>query len=178
MSEALFSYSVPQFVRGINVAKNLLQKLREHAQSLDIEESVLINDRLYCNMFDFKGQIQIISDTAKNTVARLSQQEAPAMADTEATLDELEARLDKTLEYIGKATAADFAGAELRAIVMGIGPEAEAEFKNGTDYLQGFALPNFYFHLTTAYNLLRKNGIQLVKQDFIGAIDIEVRPIG
>lgn len=177
MSETIFSYSVPQLVRGLNVALSLLAKARDYAAAKEIESSVLVNDRLYCNMFDFKRQIQIISDTAKNGVARLSEQQPPEMPDDETTIEDLETRLKQTLEYIEKFSVEDFSGAEERSVTMPLGPGAEGVFKSGTDYVQGFMLPNFYFHLTTAYNLLRKNGIDIGKQDYIGAIDLEIREV-
>ena len=177
MSNTLFDYSVPQISRGLNVALALLDKAIAYAKEKDIDTAVLINDRFFPTMFDFKRQIQIISDTAKNGVARLSAQEPPAMADEETTIEELQARITKTLDYVNSIKVEDFAGTDERQITMPLGPGAEGVFKNGAAYLQGFMLPNFYFHLTTAYNLLRKNGVEVGKQDYIGAIDIEIREV-
>ncbi len=177
MSQAIYDYSVPQICRALNVALNLLEKADKFAQENDIENTVLINDRLVATMHDFKRQIQILTDTAKNAVARLSSQEPVVMEDNETTLEQLVARVEKTLELVERFSAGDFAGAEDKAITMQAGPGMEATFKNGVAYVQGFVLPNLYFHLTTAYNLLRKNGVDIGKQDFLGAIEVELKPV-
>lgn len=177
MSEAIFNYSVLPLSRGLRVALVLLDKARAFAEEKGIDSSVLINDRLVVTMYDFKKQIQIVSDTAKNAMARLSNQELYNIDDSETTLNELVERIQKTLDYVNGFNADDFKGADAREVVMQMGPDRQGVFKSGEQYLQGFTLPNFYFHLTTAYNLLRKNGVEVGKLDFVGDVEIEIREL-
>lgn len=175
MSDTIFNYSVPQLSRGLRVALALLDKAKAFAEEKSIDSTVLINDRLVATMYDFKKQIQIVSDTAKNAMARLSNQDLYNIDDSETTLDELSERIQKTLDYVNGFSADDFKGADTREVIMQMGPDRQGVFKSGEQYLQSFTLPNFYFHLTTAYNLLRKNGVEVGKLDFMGDVDIELR---
>jgi hypothetical protein len=122
--------------------------------------------RLIADMFPLSRQVQIACDTAKGAVARLAGVEVPKHDDTEQTVAELKARIAKTLDFIGSVPAAKIDGSEEREVVLRLGGQ-ERKF-TGLQYLLGHAWPNFYFHVTTAYNILRANGVELGKRDFIG----------
>jgi uncharacterized protein len=166
MSLSMYQASVPVFVRGLTNLRAIVRKAREHAEAKKIEPAVLLASRLYPDMHPLTRQIQIASDAAKFCAARLAGAEPPSFADTEATFDELEARIDKTIAYVKGIEAAKIDGSEERPVELKL-PSGPLELK-GVSYLVDFALPHFYFHITTAYDILRHNGVELGKFDYLG----------
>ena len=155
--------------RGANTLKNLsaiLDKAAAHAEARKIAPAVLLQSRLFPDMLPLTKQVQIACDNAKGVVARLAGVDVPKHEDTETSFEELKARIDKTLAFIATISPAQVDGSEDRDIHLKLGPR-EVQF-TGTQYLCGFALPNFYFHVTTAYAILRHNGVELTKGDYIG----------
>ena len=167
MTLSIYQASVPVFQKMLGNLKVLLQKGESYAQAKKIEPSVLLNTRLYLDMFSLTRQVQIATDVAKGACARLSGQEIPKYDDTETTFAELYARIDKTLAYLATFKAADLDGQEDRAITILPGGK-EMHFK-GQAYLLHWALPNFYFHVMATYAILRHNGVDVGKMDFLGS---------
>jgi len=163
---AMYGASIPAFVRALTSLKGVLAKGAAHAESRKLDPLVLTSARLYPDMFPLTRQVWIASDTAKNSAARLAGVEAPKHEDTETTFPELQARLDKTLAYMKSFKPEQIDGSEERVIKLPV-PGSEVTFR-GEDYLLFFALPNVYFHATTVYNILRHNGVELGKMDFLG----------
>lgn len=157
---------VPFFAHSLTALSAILDKAIAHEQAKKLKPEVIPNLRLIADMFPFSRQVQIACDHAKGAAARLSGTENPSFPDTEATLPELKERVAKTLAFIQSVPAAAFEGAESRTIHVKAGPR-ELSFPAG-QYLNGYAVPNFYFHMTTAYNLLRGNGVEIGKVDFLG----------
>ena len=168
MTASLYDFTVPAFTRALTNLSNQLDKAHAHATSKKVDFKAFADARLIADMMPLTAQIQIASDNAKGAVARLAGIEAPKYEDTEKTYEELRARIAKTLDFIGGVKPEQFAGAETREVVLKF-PSVTLTF-NGKDYVTKFALPNFYFHVTMAYALLRKNGVGLGKPDFMGAI--------
>lgn len=166
MTISLYTASVPAYVHTLKALKGILQKAEAHAAAHKIEPSVLLQARLYPTMFPFVRQVQIAADFAKGTAARLAGLEPPKYEDNETTFADLQARLDRTIDYLGTVTAAQIDGQEARAIEIKAGTRT-MNFK-GLDYLLGFATPNFYFHTTAAYAILRHSGVDVGKGDFLG----------
>jgi len=169
MAISMYQASVPVFVRMLTNLKNILGKASAFAQSKKIEDSVLLNARLFPDMFPLTRQVHIATDFARGTGARLAGSEPPAYEDNEKTFAELISRVDRTIEYLGTLRSGQIDGSEEREIVRPI--RGEPKKFSGINYLLQFALPNFYFHMTTAYAILRHNGVELGKADFIGALD-------
>jgi len=165
---SLYQSSVPVFERCLNAFLGILDKGAAHALAHKVDPSVYLATRLRPDMLAFARQVQIFCDNAKNVSARLAAVEPPKMEDVEASFDELKARIHKTLDFLKTLKAADIDGAANREVVFPIGPN-KMKMKGG-DYLLHFALPNFYFHLTTAYDILRFNGAEIGKRDYLGAI--------
>ena len=157
---------MPQFLRMLGNLKAILEKGAAHAAAKKIEESVFLNARLFPDMFPLTMQVQIASDFTRGTSARLSGSEPPAVEDKEKSFAELIARVDAAASYVRGIPAAKFEGAQERKIVRKV-RGVERTF-TGTDYLYQYALPNFYFHLTTAYAILRHSGVEIGKGDFLG----------
>jgi hypothetical protein len=153
---------------SLNNLSAILDKALLHGEDKKVDPKVLPQIRLIADMLPLTAQIQIACDTAKGAAARLAGIEIPKYEDTEATLPELKARVAKTLEFIKSVKPAQFEGAETREIVLTF-PQTTMKF-TGLNYLTNFALPNFFFHLTMVYALLRKNGVVLGKRDFLGPI--------
>ena len=168
MTASLYDFTVPAFKRALTNLSNQLDKAQAHATSKKVDFKAFADARLIADMLPLTAQIQIASDNAKGAVARLTGIEAPKYEDNEKTYDELRARIAKTLDFIASVKPEQFAGAETREVVLKF-PSLTLTF-NGKDYVTKFALPNFYFHVTMAYALLRKNGVELGKPDFMGAI--------
>ena len=169
MTISMYQASVPAFVKGLTNLKAILEKAAAHAQAHKIDDAVFVTSRLYPNMLPLSKQIQIASDFARGTTARLAGTEPPSMEDNEKTLAELIARVDKTLEYVKPFTAAQIDGTEGKEITRTL--RGQPRTFTGLNYLLQFALPNFYFHSTTAYALLRHNGVEIGKADFLGSLD-------
>ena len=169
MAISMYQASVPVFVRMLTNLKNILGKGAAFAQSKKVDESVLLNARLAPDMFPLTRQVHIATDFARGTGARLAGTEPPAYEDNEKTFAELMSRVDRTIEYLRTLNPEQVDGSEEREIVRPI--RGEPKKFTGINYLLRFALPNFYFHTTTAYDILRHNGVELGKADFIGALD-------
>jgi hypothetical protein len=144
----------------------ILEKAEAFAKDRDIEREVLVNWRLAPDMLPLSNQIQIAADFAKGTTARLAGAQVPSYPDEETTLAELKARIAKTVKFVEGFKPKDIDGSETRDITLTVGGQ-EMRFK-GEPYLVHFALPNFYFHVTTAYDILRRCGVDIGKRDFIG----------
>jgi hypothetical protein len=164
----MYSMSVPVFAKTLGNLSAILDKAAAHADARKFDPAVLLSSRLYPDMFALTKQIQVACDFAKGSVARLAGQEPPKYDDNETTIAELKARIARTVDFIQGFTEAQFAGAEEREVVLKI-RDQDFTYK-GLPYLAHVALPNFYFHATTAYDILRHNGVELGKRDFIGKV--------
>jgi len=169
MAISMYQASVPVFIRMLTNLKGILDKGAAHAKAKKIEEAVLLNARLYPDMLAFTRQVQLASDFARGTGARLAGKEPPAFEDIEKSFAELAVRVDRSVDYLRTLSAGDIDGSEGREIVRPI--RGEPKKFTGLNYLLQFALPNFYFHTTTAYAILRHSGVEIGKADFIGALD-------
>jgi len=168
MSVSLYDVSVPIFTLSLNNLAAILDKAASYADNKKVDPKALPQARLIIDMLPLSSQVQIACDTAKGAAARLAGVEIPKHEDTESTIPELKARVAKTLDFIKTIKAEQFLGAETREIVLQF-PQSTLKF-NGLNYLTNFVLPNFFFHVTMAYALLRKNGVDLGKRDFLGPI--------
>ncbi len=166
MAFTIYDASIPPMIRTLQSIAKIMDKAVAQAKSEDKDLSSLLDARLAPDMHPFPRQIQIMSDAAKGAAARLSGIEAPAMPDTETTFPELQQRIAKTIEFLKSVKPEQLAGSEDREIVMKF-PSGEMKF-SGRDFLTQIALPNFFFHATTAYGLLRHKGINIGKMDFLG----------
>ena len=166
MSLSMHSASVPVFTRMLGNALVWLDKAQAHAEARKFDPANYLGLRLAPDMLPFTRQIQIASDAVKGCMAPLAGVEVPKWDDNEASLDDLRARIRRTLDFVQSFTPAQIDGSEAREIVMQM-RAGELRF-NGEDYLQHFVLPNLYFHLTTTYALLRHAGVALGKKDFLG----------
>lgn len=166
MTISMYQASVPSLIRSLNNLAVILEKGATHAEARKIDEAVLIGSRLYPDMLPLSKQVQIASDIARRGAARLAGLEAPAMADDETTFAELIDRIHNTIAYLNTLTPAQIDGSEEKEIVLQVGKES-MNFK-GMPYLLSFILPNVYFHVTTAYGILRHNGVEVGKMDFLG----------
>lgn len=168
MSLSMHAASVPVFKQLLASLGDLLGKAEAHAIEKKIDPAVLLQTRLFPDMFPLVRQVQIACDFAKGTCARLAGVEVPSWHDDEKTFPDLRQRIARTLAFIDGIKPGDIDGSEARAIHMKT-PQQELHF-TGQPYLLGFALPNFYFHVATVYAILRHNGVQLGKRDFIGGL--------
>lgn len=166
MTISMYQACVPVLVPGLNNMAAILDKAAAHCAEKKIDPAAIVNFRLSPNMLPFKSQIYILTDQAKGCAARLAGAEVPSYADTEATFEDLKARLQKTAQFVQSFKAAQIDGSEEKDIVLKFGPN-EFKFK-GQGYLLNFVLPNFYFHSTVAYSILRHCGVELGKRDFLG----------
>ena len=167
MSLSMHAASVPVFVRMLGNLLAWLDKAEAHAQARQFDAQNYLGLRLAPDMLPFARQIQIASDGAKACVARLAGIEVPKWGDDETTLDELRARVRRTIEYVQSFEPARFEGSEQREILVPTRAGEPRRF-TGEDYLRFFVLPNFYFHVTTAYALLRHAGVEIGKRDYLG----------
>jgi hypothetical protein len=161
----MYTMSVETFIPLLRSLSKQLDKAAQHAGSKKFDAAVLVNARLAPDMFPLVKQVQIACDFAKNSSARLTGQEPPRFEDNEQTLDELKARIARTLDYLQGLRANAFDGAETRDVKVTV-PNASFEMK-GLAFLKDWALPNFYFHLVAAYAILRHNGVEVGKRDFL-----------
>ena len=166
MAISMYTASVPVFVRMLENLLRWLDVAETHAKARKFDPDSFVGLRLAPDMLAFARQIQIATDHTKGCVARLAGVEAPRWADEEKTLDELRARVRKAIDYAKSVPAAQIEGSDAREITLPI-PGRVLRF-TGETYLLGFALPNFYFHVVTAYDILRSNGVELGKRDYIG----------
>ena len=166
MTISMYQASVPRLVNALNNLSNILDKAQAHADAKKIDPAVLTQFRLFPDMLNFARQIQIASDTAKGVVARLAGVESPVYEDNEQSFAELKARIAKTVAYIQSFKPEQIDGTEDKDIVTKRG-DKETHYK-GMQFLLGHAIPNIYFHTTTAYNILRHNGVEIGKRDYLG----------
>ncbi|HEU5048448.1 MAG TPA: DUF1993 domain-containing protein [Rickettsiales bacterium] len=168
MSLSMYDASIPVLIRGLNNLATILTKAAAYAEAKKIAPEVLVNARLAPDMYPLSRQIQIATDMAKGCGARLAKLEVPSFADTETTFPELQERIAKTIAFLKTIQHAQVEGSEERDVVVKTRGR-EHTFK-GKDYLLNFVLPNFYFHTTTTYAILRHNGLEIGKADFIGSL--------
>ncbi len=169
MTISMFKASVPPLSRSLNNLAAILEKGAAHADSQEIDPSVLVNARLFPDMFPLARQVQIASDVARRGVARLAGMEAPSIADTESSFPELITRAKVTVDYLHTFTPDQIDGSEDKIISL---PVRDDIFKfPGLSYLLAFVQPNVYFHVTTAYDILRHSGVELGKLDYLGKPD-------
>jgi len=166
MQISMHAMSHGVFKKALSQLLHVMEKGVANAKARNFDVSVLVNSRLAPDMLPFVRQIQLASDFAKNSLARLAAVDPPKMEDTETTMDELLARVKKTLDYLDSVPSAALEGSETRPIVIKL-RDRTLEFQ-GLEFLQIWALPNFFFHHVTAYNLLRHNGVDIGKRDFLG----------
>ena len=165
MTLSIYRTSVPVFLRGLDVLSLLLDKVDDHAKARSLDVGILLDARLVSDMLPFTGQIQRASDTAKFAAGRLTGVSSPRFADTEVTLEEIRQRIRATSDYLKTFRPEQFEGSGERTISFSFGGPRQL---SGEDYLLNFALPNFYFHVATAHDILRHNGLPIGKRDYLG----------
>jgi len=165
--------SIPVFEISLNALSVLLDKAEAYAEAKKIDPTALLNTRLFPDMFTFTRQVQSACDQAKNGGARLAGIDPPRYEDTEKTIPELKARIAKTVAFVKTLDAKKIDASADREITFPLGPTNKGHMK-GADYLNHFVLPNFYFHATTAYDILRHCGVEIGKRDFFGAIPMRM----
>jgi hypothetical protein len=163
---SMYQASVPVFVRALNNLAAILEKAAAHAESRKIDPPVLVGYRLYPDMFDLARQVQIATDGAKGGVARLAGTEPPKYEDNEATIADLIARLRKTVAYLESIKPEQIDGSEDKTVTWKT--QTATRTMQGMPYLLNHVTPNVYFHVTTAYDILRHCGVEIGKQDFLG----------
>jgi len=168
MTISMYQTSAPRFVALLTNLSALLDKAQAHVDAKKIDQSAILGFRLYPDMLSMTRQVQIACDSAKGGVARLAGVEIPKHEDNETTIAELNARIAKTIAFIQTIKPEQIDGTEDKEIVMKLGP-TEVTFK-GQQFLLNFATPNVYFHVVTAYNILRHNGIEVGKRDYLGTM--------
>ncbi|HWB34174.1 MAG TPA: DUF1993 domain-containing protein [Candidatus Paceibacterota bacterium] len=166
MNDTLYDFTVPVFIKSLGGLKTVLAKAKDHG----LDEAALLADRLAPDMFPFVKQVQIACDNAKGAAARLAGIDVPKFEDTEATVDELLGRIDKTLAFVESVEKSAFDGAAERTISL---PFWNGKHMKGYDYARYYALPNFFFHVTTAYGLVRKNSVTIGKADYINGLPLQ-----
>jgi hypothetical protein len=166
MSLSMYQASIPVFIRMLGNLSAILDKAAGYTETKKIDPSVLLNARLAPDMLPLSFQVRIACDSAKTCAAQLAGIEPPSQPDTETTFAEWQARITKTIDFLKSVSAAQIDGSEERAIILKMRTQ-EMKFQ-GQAFLLSFALPNFYFHITTAYAILRHNGLDLGKADFLG----------
>lgn len=166
MPISMYQATVPSLVRSLNNLTTILEKAAAHAESKKIDPTILLNTRLYPDMFHLGRQVQIATDIARRGAARLADTEAPKVEDNETTFAELIDRIHKTTAYLESLTAEQIDGSEEKSISLPVG--TQTMIFEGLPYLLFFILPNVYFHVTTAYDILRHCGVELDKMDYLG----------
>ncbi len=161
----LYEVTIPQFIKMLGNLSAILDKGAQYADSKKFEMEVLLQSRLAPDQFNLIKQIQIVCDTAKLCAARLMGKDAPIHADTEKSLSELKSRIASVISYLQTLSAKDFTESAGRKISQ---PRWEGKYLTGDEFVYQHAIPNFYFHLTTAYSILRHNGVEVGKKDYLG----------
>jgi uncharacterized protein len=164
---SFYDATVPAFLQILGSLSGLLTKSEAHCKARNIQPEVLLGARLFPDMLPLSKQIQLASDFAAKGCARLTQSEVPSTPDTEKTFEELKQRLANTAEYVKAFKPTQFDGADARDVTFPAGPDKTMTVK-GQQFLSHFALPNFYFHAATAHDILRHNGVEIGKRDFLG----------
>jgi len=168
MTSALYLTSTTVFHQMLGGLKGVLAKAEAHAVAHKIEPGVLLQSRLYPDMFPLLRQVQVACDFAKGVAARLAAVEVPSYDDKEQSFEDLQGRITKTLDFIASLKPQQFDGSETREIVTQAGTPKEKRFA-GQSYLLNYGLPHFYFHVTTAYAILRHGGVEVGKKDYVGS---------
>lgn len=163
----MYQSTVPQFIKILGNVNSWLDKAEKYAAAKKFDVKVLLNARLAPDMYHFIKQVQVICDNAKGCAARLAGQEPPKHEDNEQTIDELRQRIHKTVTYLKTLKPEQFKDADKRKITL---PWKEGKYLPGGEYLVEMGLPNFYFHAVTAYDILRHNGVDVGKMDFVGEL--------
>lgn len=163
----IYDLTITQFAKTLQNLSACLGKAAEFAESKKIDGEVLLGSRLAPNQFNLLRQVQIACDTAKTGVARLTGKDAPAHEDNEKTIADAKARIEKVLAYLQTFSAKDFEGAEARHVSQ---PRWAGKYLTGQEFALHHMIPNFFFHVTTAYSILRHNGVDLGKKDYLGAM--------
>ena len=166
MSLSMYDASVPVLIRGLGNLSALLEKGLASAEARKIDPAVLVSARLAADMQPLKNQVQIASDSAKGAASRLAGVDNPSWPDTETTFPELQARIKQTIDYLQTFKPEQFEGSETKTVTLP-SPGGDMKF-TGQEFLFGFVLPNFFFHVTTAHAILRHNGVQIGKMDYLG----------
>ena len=166
MTISMYQASVPRIINMLGNLSRIIEKAQAHADAKKIDPAAIIDFRLYPDMFSLCRQVQIATDTAKSVVARLAGADIPAYEDNERSFDDLKARIAKTIAFVETFKPAQIDGTEDKDIVTKRG-DKETHYK-GMQFLLNHAMPNVYFHVTTAYNILRHNGVEIGKRDYIG----------
>jgi uncharacterized protein len=164
---SFYDATVPAFAQILTSLTGLLNKAEAHCKAKNIQQEVILNARLYPDMLPFVKQIQLACDFAGKSCARLAQVEVPITPDTETSFEELRLRLAKTIDYLKSFKPAQFEGADAKDVTFPTGPNTSITLK-GQEYINRAAFPNFYFHAATAHGLLRHNGVEIGKRDFLG----------
>ena len=172
MSFSMSKASIPALEMGLNALSGVLDKAQAFAAAKKVDPTVLLGSRLCPDMFALARQVQVASDLAKNGMARLSDVEPPRFEDNETTIDQLKARIAKTVAFLKTLDPRKIDSSGDREITFPLGPTNKGHMK-GDDYLNHFVLPNVYFHLTAAYAILRHCGVEIGKSDFLGAIPMK-----
>ncbi len=168
----LYEITIPHFVKTLRNLTRFLEKGAKHAEQKKFESEVLLTSRLAPDQFNLIRQVQIACDTAKLCASRLTGKEAPHHDDGEKTLGDLVSRIDQTISFLNSTSAKDFVGAEDRQISQ---PRWEGKYLLGNEFVHHHAIPNFYFHITTAYAILRHNGVDVGKKDYLGELPFKTR---
>lgn len=166
MTLSMYEASIPTFIHGLNNLSAILKKAETYAEEKKFDSSILLGARLFPDMFPLPRQVQIACDIVKGAAARLAGADVPSFPDTESTFAELQSRIKKTIDFIKTVKPAQIDGSEKRPIKLTVGGN-ELSF-DGQQYLLYFVIPNFYFHITTTYGILRHNGLNIGKADFLG----------
>ena len=164
---SLHAVAVPTFQQTLKGLSTVIGKAEAHCEAKKIPQDALLVARLFPDMFTFTRQVQSASDFAAKTCARLANVEVPTTPDTEKSFEELQQRIAKTVDYVKSFKPAQFDGGDTREVTFPIGPSNTMTMK-GQQYLLNFAFPNFYFHAATAHGILRHNGVEIGKRDFLG----------
>lgn len=166
----LYEITVTQYTKMLDNLSRILDKAAQYAESKKFSIDVLLNSRLAPDQFNLIRQVQITCDTAKFGAARICGKEAPSHPDTETTLAELQARIKTVQDYLASFKPEDFTGADARHVSQ---PRWEGKYLTGTEFVIQHSLPNIYFHITTAYSILRHNGVDVGKKDFLGNMPLK-----
>lgn len=170
----LYTITIPPLVKALTALKKILEKAKAHTDTKKLSwmdfEHALLSDKLVFNQFDFKKQVQVACDNAKGAAARLAEVEVPKHEDNEATFADLVARIDKTLEFVKTISPEQIIGKEDIKVTL---PYWKDKHMTGFEYATEYVLPNFYFHITTAYAILRKNGVDIGKDDYMGGLPLK-----
>lgn len=166
----MYELTVPQFIKSLHNLSAILDKGAQYADSKKVDMEVLLNSRLAPDQFPLSRQIQIACDTAKFCAARLTGKDAPVFPDTEKTLPEFQERIKAVTSYLESVSAKDYEGSAQKHITQA---RWEGQYLTGEEYVVNHAVPNFYFHMTTAYAILRHNGVDIGKKDYLGKLPLK-----